>query len=113
MFQDVWTVCLPWAKSMFDEKGQVDQVRPMMCTFVEGKEKLLPLKLDSLLKHQDYCKAEVYVPMVDVGNFHFNKDFIHVKNEQCYKLSTNENISNLLLISISLPTDVSCLIMKA
>jgi hypothetical protein len=87
MFQDVRIACLPWAKSMFDEKGQVHQVRSMVCTFVEGKENLLALKLDSLLKHQGYCEAEVYVPMVDVGNFHFNKDFIDVKNEECYRIA--------------------------
>ncbi len=56
----------------------------MVCTFVEGKEKLLAPKLDSLLKHQGCCKAKVYVPMVDVDNFYSNKNFIHVKNEQCY-----------------------------
>jgi hypothetical protein len=69
---------------MFDEKGQVHQVRCMVCTFVEGKEKLLALKLDSLLKHQGCCKAKVYVPMVGARNFYSNKNFIHVKNEQCY-----------------------------
>lgn len=88
MFQDVWTTCLPWAKSMFDEKGQVPQVHCIVCTFVEGKEKLLAPKLDSLLKHQGYCKAKVYVPMVDASNFYSNKDSIHVKNERCY-IATN------------------------
>jgi hypothetical protein len=41
---------LPWAKFVFDEEGEVQQVQYKVCTFVEGKHKLLATKLDSLLK---------------------------------------------------------------
>ncbi len=82
MFQDVLTICLLWAK--FDEKGQLHHARCMVCTFVKRKEKLLALKLDNLLMHQGCCKAKVSMPVVNVGNFYSNKDFIHVKNERCY-----------------------------
>ncbi len=36
-FQDTWTTKLPWAKSIFDEKGEVQQVRCKVCTSIEGK----------------------------------------------------------------------------
>ncbi len=87
MFQNVWIVCLPWAKLMFDKKGQLHQVHYMVCTFVEGKEKFLAPKLNNLLKHQGCCKAKVYMPVVEAGNFYSNKDSIHVKNEQCYTIA--------------------------
>jgi hypothetical protein len=55
-----------------------------MCTFVEGKEKLLAPKLDNLLKHQGYHKAKESRPKVDASGFFFTKNSIHVKNERCY-----------------------------
>jgi len=113
MFQDVLIICLPWAKLMFDEKGQLHQARCMVCTFVERKEKLLAPKLDNLLKHQGCCKAKVFMPMVDASNFTPTKILYMQKMSDVTQLPTNVNMSNLLLFSISLPTNVSCLIMKA
>ncbi len=40
-FQDTWTTQLPWAKWIFDDNGQIHQVHSIVCTFVEGKERLL------------------------------------------------------------------------
>jgi len=48
-FQNTWTTKLPWAKSMWDKRGEVHHVQCKECTFVEGKQKLIP-KLDNLLK---------------------------------------------------------------
>ncbi len=39
-FQNTWTTKLPWAKSMWDKKGEVHHVQCKECTFVEGKQKL-------------------------------------------------------------------------
>jgi hypothetical protein len=44
-----------------------------MCTFVEGKEKLLAPKLDNRLKHQSYHKAKESKPMVDASGFFFHQ----------------------------------------
>jgi hypothetical protein len=55
-----------------------------MCTFVEGKEKLLAPKLDNLLEHQGYHKAKESRPKVDASGFFSTKDSIHVKNERWY-----------------------------
>jgi predicted Zn-ribbon and HTH transcriptional regulator len=49
-FQNTWTTKLPWAKSMWEKKGEVHHVQCKECTFVEGKQKLLIPKLDNLLK---------------------------------------------------------------
>jgi hypothetical protein len=69
---------------MWDVKGQVNQVRCIICTFVEGKEKLLAPKLNSLLKHQGCHKMKKSMPGVDASQFYFNKDFVHTKNERAY-----------------------------
>jgi len=39
---------------------------------VEGKEKLLVPKLDSLLKHVGRHKAKVSKPIVAIGSFYFD-----------------------------------------
>jgi hypothetical protein len=62
-----WTIRFPWVELVLDEKGQVNHVCCMVCTFVEGKEKLLAPKLDSFLKHQGHHKVKKSMPRVDVG----------------------------------------------
>ncbi len=83
-FQDTWMIELPWAKFVFDEKGEVQQVWCKVYTFIEGKQKLPAPKLDSLLKHQGRQKAKVSMFGVDVGSFCFNKKFVHAQNECLY-----------------------------
>jgi hypothetical protein len=52
---------------------------------MEGKEKLLALKLDKFLKHQGFHKTKVSTFGVNaITNFYFNKDLVHAKNEHCY-----------------------------
>jgi hypothetical protein len=67
-----------------------------MCTFVEGKAKLLAPKLDSLLKHQGYHKAKESRPKVDASGFFFTKDSVHAKNEECYTTIDHPSILNHL-----------------
>lgn len=49
---------------MVNEKGEVNQVRYMICIVVDGKEKLLTPKLDSLRKHVSHHKAKVSIPIM-------------------------------------------------
>jgi hypothetical protein len=51
VFQDIWAAKLPWAKSVLGNDGRVHQVRCLVCTKIEGRDKLLTPKLDSLWKH--------------------------------------------------------------
>ncbi len=78
-FQDTWMTKLPWAKSMFDEKGEVQQVWCKVYTFIEGKQKLSVPKLDSLLKHQGRRKAKVSMLGVDLRSFCFTKNLYMLK----------------------------------
>ncbi len=50
-FQDASTTHLPWAESIVDENGLMQELRCKIYTSIERKEKLLAPKLDSLLKH--------------------------------------------------------------
>jgi hypothetical protein len=56
-------------------------VRCQVRTKIEGKEKLLVSKLDSLIKRSS--KKKVKKPMLGhvVGEYYLNPDITHVKNE--------------------------------
>jgi hypothetical protein len=54
----------------------------MICTFVEGKEKLIAPKLDSFLKHVGHWKCKVSMPGVDASSCYMNTNYVHSKNER-------------------------------
>jgi hypothetical protein len=56
----------------------------MICKLVEGKENLLALKLNSLLKHAHKQKCKVFMFWVDVGFYYVNKNLVQSKNEHQY-----------------------------
>ena len=70
-FQDSWAARLPWAESVLGRDGRVAQVRCKICTEVEGREKLLVPKLDSLWKHAGRRKALVDFGKVKKGDHYF------------------------------------------
>jgi hypothetical protein len=78
----------------------------MMCTFVEGKEKLLASKLDNLLKHQGHYKVKVSILRVNANNFYFDKDFVHVKNECCYTIIDRPSILDQLQADVLFETNM-------
>jgi hypothetical protein len=61
-FQDSWAVKLQWAKAVMGADGRIIQVRCKICSDIEGREKLLVPKIDSLYKHAGRKKA-----LVDMG----------------------------------------------
>ena len=83
-FQDSWAAKLPWAESVIGADGKVSQVRCRICIAVEGREKLLIPKIDSLWKHAGRRRALVNVGKVKKGNFYFLSTNVHVKNERIY-----------------------------
>ena len=83
-FQDSWAAKLSWAESVIGADGKVSQVRCRICTAVEGREKLLIPKIDSLWKHAGRRRALVNVEKVKKGNFYFLSTNVHVKNERIY-----------------------------
>jgi hypothetical protein len=82
VFQDIWVAKLPWAESILGADGKVHQVRCLVCTKIEGRDKLLAPKLDTLWKHGGRRKAHVDIPGVArKGEFFTALDCAHLKNE--------------------------------
>jgi hypothetical protein len=61
VFQDMWSEKLPLIVSMVDLNKKGHQVKCKTCTNIEGKEKLLDLKLDNFWQHANGRKTLVAV----------------------------------------------------
>jgi hypothetical protein len=57
VFHNILNAKLPWAKLILGLNGKVHQVRCKICSKIEGIEKKLSLKLDSLWKHDCNSKC--------------------------------------------------------
>jgi hypothetical protein len=76
-------------------KGEVHQVRCMIYTFVERKDKLLTFKLDSLFTHVDRWKCKISMLGVDASSYYMNKNYVHSKNERQYTISQRPSVLDL------------------
>jgi hypothetical protein len=47
-FQDIWAIKLPWVEFVMCSNGKVVQVWCKVCSFIDGKDKLLIARLDLL-----------------------------------------------------------------
>lgn len=83
-FQDAWAARFPWAESVLGSDGRVAQVRCTVCSEVEGREKLLIPKLDSLWKHSGRRRAIVDAGKIKKGSHFFVSTCAHSKNERIY-----------------------------
>jgi len=85
VFHNILNAKFPWAKLILGLDGKVHQVRCKICSKIEGIEKKLSLKLDSLWKHDNRKQALIAILNVyKVGEFYMNKSFGLSKNEHLY-----------------------------
>jgi len=76
-----------------DEQGKVHLVIYKVCSKINGKDKMLAPKIDSLRKHVRRRKALI----VDLGvcatnEYYMNKNFVHAKNERLYVVARKDSI---------------------
>ena len=83
-FQDSWAARLPWAESVVSADGTVRQVRCKICSEVEGREKLLVPKVNSIWKHCGRRKATNSFGKVKAGQHYFLSNNVHTRNEKTY-----------------------------
>jgi hypothetical protein len=94
-FQLEWAVRLPWSESVLSSDGRLHMVKCRSCSFVEGKEKLLAPKLDTLLKHEGQRKATT------------NNPGKHIKKGDVFVVKTYRHQVNLGLYSARPPLSVA------
>jgi hypothetical protein len=70
-------------------------VKCTICNAIEGKEKLLVSKLDSLIKHLGQRKCVKAKPRVKIGEYYLNPTNQYVKNENLYASPGHDSIVTL------------------
>lgn len=100
-FQDSWAAKLPWAEAVVGESGLITQVRCKICSDVEGREKLLVPKLDSLYKHAGRRKALVDIGKVRRGEYYYLGSNQHVKNERVFFAKGGETVITKVLAGVT------------
>jgi hypothetical protein len=68
-FQDRWVALLLSVEAVVGGDGRMSQVHCKVCSHVEGQEKLLVAKIDSLWKHTRRRKALTTFGQEKKGNF--------------------------------------------
>jgi hypothetical protein len=100
VFQDTWAYC--WARAIVGEDGSVAQVRSKICNNIEGKPKLLALKLDTLQKHVGCHKATISSFDIVIRDYFYCKDATHAKNERTCTMQNLEFAMTLVQSRIHL-----------
>jgi len=79
-FQDSRAVELSWVEMCLGSDGLLHNVKCKICRHVEGKDKLLAIKWDSLCKHASYKKTQKNIGSMKKGEWYCTKSYKHVKN---------------------------------
>lgn len=59
MFEEFWVMNLPWAKNVMGCDGKLSMICYKVCNEIDGREKMLVLKFNNLLKHVGRRKCKV------------------------------------------------------
>jgi len=81
-FQEHWVVRFCWAELVCAKDGNMQMVRCKVCSTIEGREKFLVPKLDSLVKHFGLKKYTFAKLGFAVGQFYSCPTNTHIKNEK-------------------------------
>jgi hypothetical protein len=91
-FQDFWAAKLPWAKGVVGADGRITQVYCTICIDIEGREKLLVSKINSLYKHASRRRALEDMGKVRHGEQYYLGSNQYVKNERIYFAKDGQTI---------------------
>ncbi len=83
-FQDSWVAKLPWAESIMGAKGKATQIKCKVCNIIDGRNRLLVAKSNSLWKPISCRNATIISTGVVMGDIYFLKTNQHVINEKLY-----------------------------
>jgi hypothetical protein len=103
VYQDIWAAKLPWVESVVGDDGKVHQVRCLVCTKIEGRNKLFVPKLDTLWKHGGRCKAHTDIPGVAMKReFYMALDCTHFKNEVLFLARGQDTVLEQIIAGTTL-----------
>jgi hypothetical protein len=81
--------------------GSITQVRCKVCSDVEGREKLLVPKIDSLYKHAGRRRALADMGKVRRGEYYYLGTNQHVKNERVFFAKGGQTVITKVLAGVT------------
>lgn len=82
------------------ENGELPHVKCKVCSKIEGREKLLAPKIDSLLRHVCKRKATKEGHGAPMGQFFQSNDCQHMKNKRLYTMTLIDKVLNQVVASV-------------
>lgn len=99
-FQDSWVAKCPWVEPVMGVDGHIMQVLCKVCTDIEGREKLLVPKIDSLMKHAMRRRATTDIGKVKRSEYFYLGNNQHVKNERIFFVKGGETILTKVMAGV-------------
>ena len=89
-FQDTWAAKCPWTEMHRSFDGSIERVKCLLCSTIEGRDKILRAKWDTLTKHSGRRQATRDIPgIAKKGEYYYSKDCAHAKNAVLFALRGN------------------------
>jgi hypothetical protein len=97
-FQENWAAKYPWSEQDPEGDGTFDKVRCVICSKINGREKILDAKDDNLKKHQEWKKTLTDLPSLKVkkGEWFWDQNSMHKRIERSFAALPVGNIQTLV-----------------
>ncbi len=92
VYQDKWATRFSWSKVVCGKDGKMMMFKCKICTNIEGREKLLVPKLNSVTKHFGLKKCIKARPRIIIGKLYIFLTNVHVKNKKLYAYKRWDNV---------------------
>ncbi len=84
VFQNWWATRFPWFEPICGPNRKMKMIKCKICFNIEGKEKLIVPKLNSLIKHFGLKKCSKAKPWIILGQSFLCPFNVHVKNDKLH-----------------------------
>jgi hypothetical protein len=100
-FQENWAAKYPWSQQDPEGDGTFDKVRCIICSKVNGRDKILDAKDDNLKKHQGWKRALSDLPSLKVkkGEWYWDHNSVHKRAERTFATLPVNDIGTLVTTS--------------
>ena len=85
-FQDTWQAKYPWSEQDAEGDGRFEKVRCVICSKINGRDKILDAKDDNLKKHQGWKKCVSDMPNMKLkrGEWYWDLNSTHKRAERAF-----------------------------
>jgi hypothetical protein len=99
-FQENWAAKYPWSEQDPEGDGTFDKVRCIICSKVNGRDKILDAKDDNLKKHQGWKRALIDLPSLKVKKkkWYWDQNSVHKRAERTFAALIVHNIGTLVTV---------------